>query len=171
MAANAADLDFIPGLLIGNINQFHQGASHSLLAAVLFGGIVTLMMRPFCAMAVRIGMVSVGLYASHLFLDFFSRDIRAPFGQPLLWPFSSEHFISPWSIFGGVQHGVPGDDVSTFLAQLFSWHNLGVLGLEVLLLLPILLLVWIRFKSDEAILARATEDMTAGRLGTMEGEE
>ena len=40
-AANAADLDFIPGLLSGDPNRYHHGISHSLgfaaLVAVVFG--------------------------------------------------------------------------------------------------------------------------------------
>ena len=31
---------------------------------------------------------------------------------------------------------------SAFLGQLFSWHNVGVIGLETLVLVPILLLAW-----------------------------
>lgn len=36
-AANAADMDFLPGFLIGNPNLFHHGPTHALIAAVVFG--------------------------------------------------------------------------------------------------------------------------------------
>src|SRR6266540_3200703 len=35
LIANAADLDFLPGLLIGDPNRYHHGISHSLGFAVL----------------------------------------------------------------------------------------------------------------------------------------
>lgn len=142
VAGNAADLDLVPGLLSGDVNRFHQLASHSLLAAVLFGAGVALVLRRRHAAALRVGCVASAMYASHLLLDFFTRDARAPFGLPLLWPLSNEHFISPWSLFGGVRHGVPGDGLGTVLGEILSWQNLGQLGLEALVLGPVLLLFW-----------------------------
>ena len=142
-AANAPDLDFIPGLLLGDINRFHQGISHSIPAAVFFGGLAWLVARPRSAAPMKIGMVGAGLYGSHLLMDFFSEDRRAPFGQPLLFPFFSEHFIAPWAIFGGVKHGIPGDDFLVFFDDLISWHNAKAIGLETFILLPILLLSWL----------------------------
>ena len=59
-----------------------------------------------------------------------------------LWPLSNEHFISPWSLFGGVRHGVPGDGLGTVVGEILSWQNLGQLGLEALVLGPVLLLSW-----------------------------
>lgn len=124
LAANAADLDFVPGLLMGDINRFHQEITHTLLASIIFGGMVVLVSRSFCAIPLRMGMASVGLYASHLLLDFFCEDKRAPFGQPLLWPFSLEYFISPWPIFGGVRHGIPGQDFQHFCDTFFHGKTL-----------------------------------------------
>lgn len=142
VAANAPDLDLVPGLFLGDVNRFHQGISHSLLAAAIFGVAMTLLVHPLSSNKIRIGLVGAALYASHLALDFFTGDKRGPFGTPLLWPFSSGHFISPWTPFKGVTHGVPGDTLLTTLVALFSWHNLWVIGLEMLALAPLLLLAW-----------------------------
>jgi hypothetical protein len=155
VAANAADFDFLPGLLVGDINRFHQGVSHSLLAAILFGSLTAVFARPLSESPIRIGMAGGAIYASHLFLDLFNNDVRAPFGLPLLWPFSV-HVLSPWPLFWGVKHGVPGDDFQTVLGQLFSWHNIGSLAMETVMLSPFLFLTgrlrrgWTRPRSAEA---------------------
>jgi inner membrane protein len=142
VAANAPDLDFLPGLLSGDMNRFHQSASHSLVAALIFGAAAALVALAFRRSPVRIGLAGVALYASHLLLDLFIEDKRAPFGIPLLWPFASEHFAAPWPIFHGVRHGVPGEDLATFLGQVFSWTNVGVVAFEMVILAPLLLLSW-----------------------------
>lgn len=146
LAANGPDFDFIASLMTGDINRFHQGPSHSLLAAVLFGVAMALILRPYGKSSFLIGMASSGLYASHLLLDFFCEDRRAPFGIPLFWPLSKEHFMSPWPILKGVRHGVPGEGFIAFLSHIFSFHNILVIGLESALLLPGLFLAWYLFR-------------------------
>lgn len=92
--------------------------------------------------ALGIGAGGALCYGSHLVVDLFTSDVRAPFGIPLLWPFYSGHFLAPWTIFSGVHHGVPGDPLDVFLMQLFSWHNLVGVGTEVVVLTPIALVAW-----------------------------
>jgi hypothetical protein len=41
-AANAPDLDFLPGLVIGNLSKYHHGPSHSVGFAILFGIVASL---------------------------------------------------------------------------------------------------------------------------------
>jgi hypothetical protein len=142
VAANVPDLDFLPGFFTGDVNRFHQSASHSLVAALIFGAAAALAGRYFHRNPVRIGLAGVGLYSSHLLLDLFIEDKRAPFGIPLLWPFVSEHFAAPWPIFHGVRHGVPGEDLLTFVGHVFSSTNVGVVAFEMLILAPLLLLSW-----------------------------
>jgi membrane-bound metal-dependent hydrolase YbcI (DUF457 family) len=142
LAANAPDLDFLPGLLVGDINRFHQSLSHSLGAALIFGLAAALVAFLFGRSPARIGVAGAALYASHLLLDLFCEDKRAPFGIPLIWPLSSEHVAMPWSIFKGVKHGIAGEELSAFVRHLFSWENGTVVGLEMLTLLPLLWLSW-----------------------------
>ena len=142
VAANAPDLDFFPGLFTGDVNRFHQSASHSLVAALVFGAAAALVALPSSRSFARIGLAGVGLYSSHLLLDLFCEDKGAPFGIPLLWPFSSQHFTAPWSVFEGVKHGVPGEDLSAFMGHVLSWANVGVVALEMVILSPLLLLTW-----------------------------
>lgn len=37
ITANGADFDFIPGVILGDVNEFHRDASHSLGATVIIG--------------------------------------------------------------------------------------------------------------------------------------
>jgi len=138
VAANLADADFILGFLIGDINRFHQLFSHTFLAACLFGAAIALT-APSWRLSLgsrRLWLVSAGLYASHLALDFLTRDQRAPFGQFLFWPLWPEALISSWTPFGGIKHGVPGDSILEFVENLFSVQNLWVLALEFAVLGP-----------------------------------
>lgn len=140
LAAVAPDLDFLPGILLGDPNRFHQLRSHTLLAAALAGLAAGLGARALrVRAAVRIGSVVALGYASHLLLDVFTHDPRAPVGIPALWPLSTEFVHAPWSVFRGIRHGVPGQGLGTMLGELFSLHNLVAVGIEVGVTLPVLL--------------------------------
>jgi len=138
IAAGAADLDFLPGILAGDANLYHQQASHSLLAAVVFGLVVAGVTWGRVSRPAAVGTLAALIYASHLLLDCLTTDGRPPFGLPLLWPFSDTHFISPFTPFHGVRHGVPGDSLHSVIGDIFSLHNLRVLAVEALWTLPVL---------------------------------
>ena len=141
--ACAPDLDFLPGMLIGDANRFHQGPSHSLAAAAMAGTLVFMVARWLGGPALRLAILGFLSYASHLLLDVFTEDRRAPLGIPLFWPFSSEAYQAPWPLFGGVKHGVPGDSLSTVLGHVFSLANAATVAVEAVLLAPVLLASWL----------------------------
>ena len=121
-AANAPDLDFVPGILAGEADRYHHGPAHSLGAAVLFGVVAWLvarLLRPRAA--ARFGLLMGLAFASHLVLDMFSLDMRAPNGVPLLWPLASTYFVLPAELFLDIQR-IP--EAPNFLASLLVWHNL-----------------------------------------------
>lgn len=101
LAGVAPDLDFLPGLLAGAPARFHHAQSHSILAAIVAGGLFYLLLQP---RAVLWGLVGGLGYASHLLLDLVTVDDAAPFGIPLLWPLSAATFQSPITIFPRVPH-------------------------------------------------------------------
>lgn len=142
-AANAPDLDLLVGALFGEVNQFHQGPSHSLAAAVAFGLAAVLLVRWFDCSRVRIWFAATSMYVTHLLLDYFCFDGREPYGQPLFWPFSERYFIAEQHIFSGIRHGVPGDSLSVVIDEIFSKANLAAIGTEMLWLTPVLLSAWI----------------------------
>ena len=139
-AANAADLDFLAGAAMGDLNLYHQGPSHSILAALLFGcAAAVFLTRWLACKPLYLFATSTLLYASHLLLDYFREDSREPFGLPLMWPVTDQHWISSFQFFRGIVHGVPGDSPSTFINQLFTQTNLYAIGIEVIILFPITL--------------------------------
>jgi membrane-bound metal-dependent hydrolase YbcI (DUF457 family) len=135
--ANAPDLDFIPGLLLGKPALYHQGITHSLGFAILVSMGVAGIFYTRGKSFPKIFWLCFISYLSHLIIDFFCPDRRLPFGIPLLWPISGEHFISPVPLFLGVQHA-EHTSASTieWFGGIFSLYNIGAIALEVLLLAP-----------------------------------
>jgi hypothetical protein len=80
-------------------------------------------------------------YASHLALDFFAPDGRPPYGQPLLWPISGEHYAAPagLQILWGVRHAkATSAGAGEWLSGILQLQNVGAIGIEVLLTLPMI---------------------------------
>jgi len=89
--------------------------------AVLIAGIFAFV---FCAKNsekfLKIFGLFFSVYFSHLLIDFFAVDNSFPYGEQLLWPFTSEYYLSPVPIFMDVHKS----DVSfNFIQSLFSKHN------------------------------------------------
>lgn len=136
--ANMPDLDFIPGLLIGQFKAFHRLGSHSLLSAAAVGMAVALgtwlwgrwrqstrAERPRCLVW---GTWSWLLYAGHIGIDLIVIDRLPPQGLQLLWPLSDQFFVSPVMVLPGL----------TF-EPVLSWQNCWAVGTEILVFLPIAL--------------------------------
>jgi inner membrane protein len=139
--ANAADLDFLPGTLLGSPAVYHQGATHSLgftlLASLRVAGICQLRGKPFASMLFWSGIA----YLSHLVIDLLCPDTRLPHGIPLLWPISAEHFISPIAVFLGVRHAKSAaTSTLEWLEGILHPYNMAAIAVEVGLLLPFVLL-------------------------------
>ncbi len=136
VAANFADLDYLPGFLLGNPNLYHQGMSHSLAAALGFGVLCALWFsRKKGGDFFGYVLVCSAAYASHMALDFFNNDMRAPYGVPLLWPFSEQRFMSPVWLFASVHKSSASAD---FFQSVLSLHNLFVALREVVVMAPVL---------------------------------
>lgn len=145
--ANLPDADFLPGLILGRPNLYHHGVFHSLgaaLAVAAIGAGLFQLQRPrdgarwggrvgarrhgrFWGMAAMIFLI----FYSHLLLDFFTRDLVAPYGLPLWWPFSSRYVIAPQPFFINITRSSVSAD---FFSSLFNRHNLGAALREVLLI-------------------------------------
>ena len=72
ISANLPDVDFLPGLLIGNPRALHRGPSHSLMAALIAAGagasLVTWSFMPWLTRAALIFLA----YGSYVGLDYFT---------------------------------------------------------------------------------------------------
>lgn len=140
--ALAPDLDFIPGIIMGQPSAFHHGISHSVGFAALLGGVMALIGRRW-RMARALGLTAGLIYAAQVGLDALYADYSPPHGVPLLWPFDSGYFIMepPW---------LP-DVRRSPLNAATVWHNLRLAGIEALFLgLPALAVAWLRARRQKA---------------------
>jgi inner membrane protein len=152
LAANAADLDFLPGLLLhGRPDWFHHGPTHSLLAAALVALASGAIALAAGASAIRVGAIFGIAYLSHIALDFMTVAVTDTSDMPLLWPFSYRLFSPPLEIFLPIRHI---SRRTTFFGGLFSWANVVAIGRE-FLVMGGLWVVWLG--------ARALRSRTASR--------
>ena len=163
--ANLPDIDFLPGLLVGDPGRFHHGPTHTLLAAVVAGIVVGLVwwrvrgrFWPFAALA-------FALYASHLLADCVVYD-RGQTGLALLRPFIDR----PISIYvpipervDGMFGFIRGQSAGSFMDSYFSWRGAAAMLLEALLYAPLLLLAW---GGRTAARAAGRRGRRTGRRGT-----
>jgi inner membrane protein len=140
-AANAPDLDFLPGLFVGDLSRFHHGPSHSIAFAFVFGLFAAIVLPFGKRRAFAIGFLN---YLSHVCMDFLIDDPSWPQGVPLFWPFSDEHYMAPMTVFRKFDYS---PESSGLIATLFSIDNLATVAAEIGLLLPVLVFVhWLKRK-------------------------
>jgi inner membrane protein len=156
LAANAPDLDFLAGILVGDVNRYHRSASHSITAAVVFGVACWLIMRASRRTresARALGVLSVLAYSSHLVLDALSQGSNGrPSGQRLFWPFSTDLVFFGWAPIPAFHHGSAGDSLGSVVGSIVTWHNFQTMVWEVVVLAPVALLIWLVLHHD--LLAR-----------------
>lgn len=133
LLANLPDVDYIPGLFEGDWNKYHHLHTHSVgwLAVVTAAAwwIWTRLSerRPRWLLA---AILALGL--SHLVADLFSADNHPPIGQMLFWPLDGGFYIAPQSLFWNLR--------KTTVADVFQWHNVQAVLVEVAWLLPLVLI-------------------------------
>ena len=132
--ANAPDLDFVPGIMIGEPSHFHHRLSHSFGFEILFTFMACIILKK-CSRwfhqyrLLYLMLVGYLLYLSHLLVDFVTLDNSVPYGMPLFWPANNNYIDAPIYIFSNVLHS----------KDAFSLHNLRVALHEILVLSPPLL--------------------------------
>jgi inner membrane protein len=93
------DLDFLPGLLVGDFDRYHNAISHSLffgvVVALLIGTLMWLIGRSHFLFWFGLTLLC---YELHVIMDFFI-DGR---GVMLLWPLSPDRLKSPVKLFYGL---------------------------------------------------------------------
>ncbi len=140
ISALAADLDFLPGILLGTPNRFHHGPSHSLGAVVMYGLLVWTVLGCWRdVLASRLALLFASAYASHLVLDLLAVDTSQPFGVPLFWPLTNSYYIAPLPLFADIQRG--DGEALTFIRGALKAHNLLAIAWELVLLTSVA--VWI----------------------------
>lgn len=146
--ATVPDIDFIPGLLMNRPALFHGDFTHSIGFAFVISAVAAVILRLKGLSILSTFTLGFTSYLTHLLLDLFNPDGRPPYGIPLLWPISETYYLSPWTMFTGVQHASSTSTTTLdFLKQVITYHNIKAIGVEILLLTPILFLVkWLQHK-------------------------
>lgn len=122
------DLDVILGVIYGNIDNFHNGISHSLIVGLMVAvGIACL-----AWVVLRWGFIfwfvfALLSYELHVVMDFFT----VGRGVMLFWPFSSERFFPPFMLFYGMRRS----------EGLVSFHHIITLLTETLFVIFLLLVL------------------------------
>ena len=128
-----ADADFIVAHFTTATYFHHHYFSHSIPFAIAFTALCWVVLkllgrRPAAKWAVLFGAA----YSTHLILDYFTEDGSFPFGIPLLWPLTDQHFVAPATIFYSIHRG-------TWQA-IFSPENLQALLMELVVMVPVTLM-------------------------------
>ena len=134
LAANAADLDFLPGLFVGDLSRFHHGPSHSIGFAIFFGLLASL----FVSRRGYAFVMASSLYLSHVVLDYLIQDPSPPHGVPLFWPLSHEYYMAPFAFFPRFDYA--SSSAGPLLSPIFTLHNLLTVCVEAALLSPLFIL-------------------------------
>jgi len=134
LLANLPDIDYVPGVLSGDINAYHHQFTHTLGWVVLVAAGVWMIWKAYRpAVGGREAVFVFACLASHVIADAFTDDSSYPFGVMLLWPLTSEYYTAPQHIFPRPMKADWG--------EVFTWHNLRVMGVEFLITAPLVVLV------------------------------
>lgn len=103
----------------------HRGATHSLLFAIVAGGLAGLAARLLRLPARRTMVVATAVLASHGLLDTLT---NGGLGSALLWPFDLTRYFAPWN-------PIP---VAPIGLEFVSWSGLLIMAVELFLFAPLL---------------------------------
>ena len=130
--ANLPDVDYLPGLLVGDLNRYHHLHTHTLGWVALASLAAWWIWRRCSAVPPRRLLVLASVLGlSHLGADLFSADGRPPYGIMALWPFSDAYLISPHTLFWRLRKETVPD--------MFQWHNVQAVFVEIAWCLPLVL--------------------------------
>ncbi len=122
------DLDSVFGILFGNLRQYHNNLTHSLilgfLVAMSIGGMAWSIRRSDFLTWFTLSLLSYGM---HVIMDYFTLSR----GVMLFWPFSSSRYSSPVILFYGVR----------WSEGWISLRHLWTIGTELVFIVVILILV------------------------------
>lgn len=142
LLANLPDVDYLPGLLAGDLNRYHHLHTHTLGWVAVTSLAAWWIWRSVAASRPRGLLLLAGaLGLSHLVADLFSADGRPPYGIMALWPLSDAYFISPHTLFWRLRKAT--------VLDMFQWHNVQAVLVEAAWCLPPVLAV-IAWKSRAA---------------------
>lgn len=100
------DIDMIPSLIFGDIGQFHNNISHSLLTGLLVGLVAFFVLRAFLKHAedaLHWAGLLLAAYEIHIVMDFFTQGR----GVKVLWPLIPDRLDPGFALFYGLHWSEP----------------------------------------------------------------
>jgi len=129
--AVAPDLDILAGS--------HRTYSHSIGGVAIVGAAIWLVLRARFSSAAAAAALTAA-YASHIVLDWMSKDTAAPAGLTALWPFTTTYYKSGWDLFGEISRRY-------WLPEEFILGNIKAAVWELALVAPLLFIAWTRWSA------------------------
>lgn len=138
--ANIPDIDFLPGIFVGNPTAYHWGPTHSLLAAVLFGILAGCVVGRITGEYLKGIVLATAAYGSHIVLDLMiGGHSHIPVGLNLFWPLSNTPVRLEWDLFSMAPVSIT---TAGPFATLLSPAILPMIQRELLVMLPVLGAFW-----------------------------
>ena len=137
LVSNLPDLDLVPGLLAGDSSLWHHQVTHSFFFAFIVSVCILLalvLLKGADKIDGRMVIAAGALICLHVGLDFFTEDPHPPHGSQVMWPFSREYYLSPWTFLDRVRREPPN------LAMIGEWALIALK--EILIFGPPLLGIW-----------------------------
>ena len=104
ICANLPDIDFIPGLLQGDMSRYHQTYTHTLGFALVVTVVTFIVLKiRKVKNCLSVSLLTFTIVFTHIILDTLTCDSRPPIGSQLFWPFSCRYFHFA-SFFSPVPH-------------------------------------------------------------------
>jgi hypothetical protein len=139
----APDLDILAGS--------HRTHTHSVGAVAIVGVSLWLVLRRRVSGSAVVAALTAA-YASHLPLDWLSKDTAAPSGLTVLWPLTAKYYTSGWDVFGEISRRYR-------LPEEFIFGNLRAAAWECMLMGPLLFVAWV-FWSKRTLKTKIEEGKT-----------
>lgn len=128
-----ADTDFVVAYVTQETYLHHHYFSHSIPFALAFTALCWIFLTVIRRRDPGHWAAMAGVaYATHLLLDYLTEDGSYPYGIPLLWPFTTTHFMAPMTIFYSIHRGT--------WESIFSPENLKAIAAEIVVMVPVFLL-------------------------------
>jgi membrane-bound metal-dependent hydrolase YbcI (DUF457 family) len=124
--AVAPDLDILAGS--------HRTYTHSIGGVAIVALVVWSILRLRVASLAAVAVLTAA-YASHLLLDWLSKDTSPPSGLTVLWPLTSKYYESGLAVFGEISRRY-------WLPEEFIFGNVRAASWEVAVLTPVLFVAW-----------------------------
>ena len=121
--ANLPDIDYVPGVLTGDINAYHHGYTHTLGWVFVVSCGLWLCRRAWVDTAGwTLFALVLAVMTSHLLADIVTADGSFPYGIMIFWPISDTYFISPLTVFWKL--------MKEEWADVFQFYNLIAVAVE-----------------------------------------